>query len=85
MVGHALWFDKCSRHFHEDDGRYPMTIHQYFCSGVSGWHSNLQQHLGRTLASYPACSADPAAAQAIRQLGKMILRHGQGPLPRLHH
>jgi hypothetical protein len=24
-------------------------------------------------------------AQAIRQLGKMLLRHGQGPLPRLHH
>jgi hypothetical protein len=23
-------------HFHEDDGRYPTTIHQYFCSGVSG-------------------------------------------------
>jgi hypothetical protein len=27
----------------------------------------------------------PVAAQAIRQLGKMILRHGQGPLPGLHH
>ena len=23
MVGHALWFDKCFSHFHEDDGRYP--------------------------------------------------------------
>ena len=44
-------------HFHEDDGWYPMTIHQYFYSGVSGWHSNLQQDSGRTLATYSTGSA----------------------------
>jgi hypothetical protein len=22
MVGHALWFEKCSSQFHEDDGQY---------------------------------------------------------------
>jgi hypothetical protein len=32
-----------------------------------------------------AGSAHPATAQAICQLGKMLLRHGQGPLPGLHH
>jgi hypothetical protein len=34
MVGQALWFEKFSNHFLDDDGRYPLTIHQYFCSGV---------------------------------------------------
>ena len=30
MVGHALWFEKLSRHFHVDDGRYPATITNTF-------------------------------------------------------
>jgi hypothetical protein len=53
-----------------------MTSHQYFCSGISGQNSNLQQDLGRTLATYSTGSAHLAAIQAIRQLGKMILWHG---------
>jgi hypothetical protein len=85
MVVHALWFEKFSIHFHEDDGRYPATIHQYFCSGVSGWHSHLKQDLGITLAAYSIVCAHPATTQAIHQIGKMLLWHGNGPLPRLHH
>jgi hypothetical protein len=85
MVGHALWFEKCSSHFHEDDRQYPTTIHQCFCSGVSGWNSYLQQYLGRTLPTYSVGFAHPTIAQDIRQLGKMLLRHGQGPLPTIHH
>jgi hypothetical protein len=30
MVGHALWFDKCSNHFHEDDGKYPAPFTNTF-------------------------------------------------------
>jgi hypothetical protein len=30
MVGHALWFEKCSNNFYENDGRYPVTFHWYF-------------------------------------------------------
>jgi hypothetical protein len=85
MVGHAPWFDKCSNNFYEDDGRYPMNFHQYFCSGVFGWHPHIQQDLGGTLASYLAGSAHPLVAQTIYKLGKMILWHGHGPLIRLHH
>ena len=85
MIGHALWSDKCSNHFHEDDGWYPLTIHQYFCSGVSWWHSHLQQYLGRTLVVYSAGSAHSVATQTIWKLGKMLLWHGQGPLLRIHH
>jgi hypothetical protein len=85
MVGHAIWFDKCSIHFHVDDGRYPATIHQYFCSGVSGQHSHLRQDLGQTLASYSAGFAHPMVARAICQLGNMLVRHGQVPLPGLHN
>jgi hypothetical protein len=84
MVGHALWFDKCSNHFHNDDGQYLATIHQHFYSGLSRFLSHLHQDLGRTLTTYSTGSAHPAVAQAIRQLEKMILRHGQGPLPGLH-
>jgi hypothetical protein len=50
-----------------------MTFYQYFCSGVSGWHSHLQQDLGGTLATYSIGVAHPAATQAICQLGKMLL------------
>jgi hypothetical protein len=85
MVGHALWFDKCSNKFHEDDGQYHATFHKYFCSGVYGCHPHLQQDLGRALASYSTGSTHPATTQAIFQLGKMILPHGHGTLPKLHH
>ena len=84
MVGHALWFDKFSNHFNEYDGWYPVTIHQYFCSGVFGWHSHLQQDLGITLVAYSTYSSHPTATQAICQHGKILLRHGQGLVPRLH-
>jgi hypothetical protein len=73
MVGHALWFEKLSSLFHEDDGKYPATIHQYFCSGVFGLHFHLQQDLGITLAAYSTSFAHPVVAQAINQLGKMLL------------
>jgi hypothetical protein len=85
MVGHALWFDKCSSHFHEDDGQYPTTIHQYFVVVYlddiliynKTWVEHLQ-HIQQVLHTL-------LTAQAIRQLGKMLLWHGQGPLPGLHH
>jgi hypothetical protein len=76
MVGHDLWFEKFSNNFYEDDGRYPVTFHQYFCSGVSGLHPHLQQDLGKTLAAYSAGSKNLAVAQAICENGKMILWHG---------
>jgi hypothetical protein len=72
MVGHALWLQKCSNHFHEDDGQYLATIHQSFCSDVFGWHSHLQKDLGRTLATYSIGFAHPVVAQDIHQLGKII-------------
>jgi hypothetical protein len=48
------------------------------------WAEHLKD-LGRTLATYSAGSAHPAIAHAICQLGKILLRDGQGPLPRLHN
>jgi hypothetical protein len=62
-----------------------MTFHQYFCSGVSGWHPHLQKDLGGTLAAYSIGFAHLATTQTIRKLGKMILQHGQGQLLRIHH
>ena len=70
MVGHALWFEKWSNNVYEDDGLYPTTFHQYFCSGVSGCHPHIQQDLGRTLVAYSAGFAHPKVAKSICQLGK---------------
>jgi hypothetical protein len=76
MASHALWFEKFTNNFHEDDGRYHVTFHQYFCSGISGQHPHLQQDLGRTMATYSTSSSHPATTLDIFQLGKIILRHG---------
>jgi hypothetical protein len=84
MVGHALWFDKRPNNFHEDDGRYLATFNQFFCIGVSRLHPHIQQDLGGTLTTYSRGSTHSVATQDIFQLGKMLLRHGQGPIPRLH-
>jgi hypothetical protein len=62
-----------------------VTFHQYFCSGVSGSHPHIRQDLDGTLAASSVGSAHPTVAQAICQLGKILLRHGQDLVPRLHH
>jgi hypothetical protein len=36
MVGHALWFENAPATFMRMMDDILMTIHQYFCSGVSG-------------------------------------------------
>jgi hypothetical protein len=65
MASQSLWFKKCSNKFHEIDGLYIVTLHQFLCGGISGWHPHLQQELGRTLASYSIGPSHSVTTQAI--------------------
>jgi hypothetical protein len=84
MVGHALWLVEFPKNFHEDVGKYLMAFHQLFCGGVSSLHPHLQQELGGTLATYSRGFAHFVTTQDICKFGKMLLRYGQGLVPRLH-
>ena len=65
MVGHALWFEKIPNNFHEDDGRYRVAFHQFFCGSVFGWHPHIQQELGITLVAHSTGSTHSATTQDI--------------------
>jgi hypothetical protein len=61
------------------------TLHQLFCGGISGWHPHLKQNLGGAHATYSVGFEHFATAQAICQLGKILIWHEQGPILGLHY
>ena len=85
MVGHALWFDKFSSHFHEDDGQYLAPFTNTFVVVYlddiliyrKTWAKHLQhiQQVLHTLQQH----------KLYANLEKFSFGMGQGPLPRLHH
>jgi hypothetical protein len=85
MVGHSLCLKKCTSKFHEIDGSCIHTLHQLFCGGIPILHPHIQQNLGGAHATYSIGFGNSSVAQAICQLGKMFLRHEEGPILGLHY
>jgi hypothetical protein len=89
MVGHALWFDKCSNKFYEDDGRYLAPFTSSFVVVYlddiliynKTWAENLQhiQQVLHTLrqhklyANLEKCSFN---MDMVHYLGYIIDQHG---------
>jgi hypothetical protein len=84
MVGHAFRVDECPYNLHEANGRHPTTIHQLICSGLLGFHSDLQPDLGRAPPPYPTGPPNTAATQVVCQFGEMHFWHNLGSISGIH-
>jgi len=85
MVGHAFRVDECSCNLHEDDGWHLASIHQLICSGVLGWHSDLQPDLGRAPPLHPTSPPNTVVAQIACQFGEVHFWHNLGSIPGIHY
>jgi hypothetical protein len=85
MVGHAIWVDEFPCNLHEANGRHPMTIHQLICSGVLGWHSDLQPYLGRAPPPHSTCPPNTMTTQVVFQFGEMHFWHDPGSVFGIHY
>lgn len=69
MVGYAFRIHECSCHLHEANGWHLVAIHQLICSGILGWHPNLQPQLGREPPPHLIGSPNTVATQVMCQFG----------------
>ena len=85
MVGHALRVDECPCNLHETNEWSIVTIHQLICSGVLGWHSNLQPDLGRAPPPHPTGPPNTTATQVVCQFGEMHFWHNPSSVSGIHY
>ena len=85
MASHAFRVDECSRNLHEDDGRHLAAIHQLICSGVLGWHSDLQPNLGRAPSPHLTSPPNTVAIEFVCQFGEVNFQHDPGSISGIHY
>ena len=77
--------EKQWENLHEANGWHLVAIHQLICSGILGWHSDLQPELGRAPPPHPTGSSNTAATQAMCQFGEMHFWHDPGLVSGIHY
>lgn len=85
MVGYAFRIDEFSCNLHEANGWHLTDIHQIICSGILGWHPDLQLQFGRAPPSHPIGSPNTAKTQVMCQFGEMHFWHDPGLVSRIHY
>lgn len=85
MVGYAFQVEKCSYNLHEADGLNLAAIHQLICSGILGWHLDLQPELGRAPPPHPTGSPNTTETQVVCQFEEIHYLHDPGSVSGIHY
>ena len=67
------------------NGWHLASIHQLICSGMLGWHPDLQPELGRAPPPHLTGSPNTAAMQVMCQFGEVHFWHEPGSISGIHY